>query len=359
MKAYRALKFVALEALALGLGTALATASAQSLEPPQATVVAKIGNESITWAQLLAHGKQPLAAQHAEHELAQLRLDEAGAHQRYNVLEADLGQWLDERALAAEAAVQHSSTDALLAAITPDPVNEPEMRQFYEARKGTNDPGWDIAKSQIGERVQQLLVAQHVEQAHRRYLDGLRALHSISADLPPYRVAMPADGQARGKASAPVTLVEFSDFQCPYCQRAQPVLQALLAMHPDELRLVFHHFPLARLHPNARGAAFAAECARQQQHFWEMHDAMYADQDALSPPQLQATAARIGLEPQAFARCIADPATVRVVDADLKLGASLGVSGTPSLYINGRPVASDPETLERVVGEELAQVRAH
>jgi protein-disulfide isomerase len=369
MTARRSLSLVTLEVLALagllampGHAAAPATAApamaAQPVEPAAGTVVGTIGKETITWAQLLAHGKDALAAQQQLQEQARLHLLEQASHERYGTLEAQLGQWLDDRALAAEAAVQKSTPEALLAAITPDAVNESEMRQTYEARKGANDPPWETARPQVGERVRQFLAAQHVEQAHRRYLDGLRALHGISAQLPPYRVVIPAGGPMRGKAGAPVTLVEFGDFQCPYCQRAQPVVQALLAQHPDDLQLVFHHFPLARVHPNARSAAFAAECARQQGKFWELHDAMYADQDQLAPQPLQATAERIGLDGPAFARCFADPATVRVVDADLKVGAAAGVNGTPSFFINGRPVSSDPASLERVVAEELARRRA-
>jgi protein-disulfide isomerase len=214
-----------------------------------------------------------------------------------------------------------------------------------------------VAEPQIGGRVREILASQHVEQAQRRYLDGLRSLHGISGELPPYRVAMPAGGVMRGKASAPVTLVEFGDFQCPYCQRAQPVVQALLAQHPDDVKLVFRHFPLARVHPNARSAAFAGECARQQGKFWELHDAMYVDQEALAPAQLQATAERAGLDGAAFAKCFANPATVRAVDADLKVGASVGVNGTPAFYVNGRPTSSDAATLAQVIGEELAARR--
>lgn len=376
----RALQRIALELLALALAALLATsasaaapaapaaAAAQAAvaaglaapfaEPAGNTVVGTVGKESISWAQLLAHGKQALAEQQELQEQARLRQLEQAAHERYSTLEAQLGQWLDERALAAEAAVQQSTPAALLAAITPDAVTESQMLAFYEARKGASDPPWESARPQIGERVREFLAGEHLEQAHRRYLDGLRSLHGISAQLPPYRVALPAGGPLRGKADAPVTLVEFGDFQCPYCQRAQPVVQALLAQHPDGLKLVFHHFPLARLHPNARSASFAAECARQQGKFWQMHDALYADQEALDPAKLQATAERIGLDGKSFASCFADPATVRVVDADLKLGASAGVAGTPSFYINGRPVSSDPASLERVLAEELARPRA-
>jgi protein-disulfide isomerase len=356
------LKWLSLElgalALASVIGTAHAAAPAGATGEPAATaVIATIGNEPVTYGQLLARSKEALAAQQQLHEEAQLRLAAQGAHERYDALAAQFTKMLDESALAAEAAVQKNTPEALLAAITPDAVTDAEAQQFYEARKDHGDPPWAVAEPQIGGRVREILASQHVEQARRRYLDGLRTLHGISGELPAYRVAMPAGGVVRGKATAPVTLVEFGDFQCPYCQRAQPVVQALLAQHPDDLKLVFRHYPLARPHPNARSAAFAGECARQQGKFWEMHDAMYADQEALAPAQLQATAERIGLDGAAFAKCFADPATVRVVDADLKVGASAGVNGTPTFYINGRPVSSDAATLARVVSEELAARR--
>lgn len=344
-----------LKTLGLALGTLALAGLAQAGDPAEATVVATIGKESVSFGQLLARSKEALAAQQQQQEEARLRLVEQGARERHAALATQLETLLDDRALGAEAAVQKATPDALLAAITPDPVGDAEVRQFYETRKGAGDPAWAVAEPQIGGRIREILATEHVEQARRRYLDGLRSLHGISGELPPYRVTLPAGNLVRGKATAPVTLVEFGDFQCPSCLQAEPIVASLLAQHPDELRLVFRHFPLARVHPNARGAAFAGECARQQGKFWEMHDAMFADQSALAPPQLQATAERIGLEGAAFARCLADPATVRTVDADLRLGATVGVNGTPTFYVNGRPVPTDRTALTVAISEELAR----
>ena len=158
----------------------------------------------------------------------------------------------------------------------------------------------------------------------------------------------------RGKADAPVTLVVFSDFECPWCAKLEPLLAQLLAANADTVRVVFKHLPLP-MHPQAEPAALAAIAAQRQGKFWEMHDAMFADQSALAPPQLQATAERIGLEGAAFARCLADPATVRTVDADLRLGATVGVNGTPTFYVNGRPVPTDRTALTVAISEELAR----
>jgi protein-disulfide isomerase len=365
MTTRRTLKLIGLEIAALVLASAIgaaraatpAMAAAAADEPAGAMVVGTVGKESISYAQLLARSREALATQQQQQEEARLRLVEQGARERHAALAEQLDKLLDERALAAEAAVQKTTSEALLAAITPEAVGDAQVQEFYESRKGPGDPAWAVAEPQIGGRIREILATDHVEQAQRRYLDGLRSLHGISGELPPYRVVLPAGNLVRGKATAPVTLVEFGDFQCPSCLQAEPIVASLLAQHPDELRLVFHHFPLARVHPNARSAAFAGECARQQGKFWEMHDAMFADQSALAPAQLQVTAGRIGLEGAAFAKCLADPATVRVVDAELRLGASVGVNGTPTFYVNGRPVSGDRAALAIAISEELARKR--
>ena len=143
---------------------------------------------------------------------------------------------------------------------------------------------------------------------------------------------------------AKVTVVEFADFQCPFCGAAAPTVEQVLELYPADVRLVFKHFPLERLHANARPAANAAECARAQGAapdgmFWEMHDLLLAHQGALDATSLAGYAGQIaGLDTAAWQACFDARAYDARVQADVDLGASVGVAGTPTFAVNGEPI---------------------
>ncbi len=160
----------------------------------------------------------------------------------------------------------------------------------------------------------------------------------------------------RGPGDAWVTIVEFSDFQCPYCGAAEPTVQAVLAAYPQDARLVYKHFPLS-FHVNARPAANAAECARAQGDFWEMHDLLFANQAALGASALAGYASQIaGLDTAAWQACFDARQWDSRVMADEALGESLGVPGTPTFVVNGQPYVGLPQDLAAVV--ESARTRA-
>ena len=138
-----------------------------------------------------------------------------------------------------------------------------------------------------------------------------------------------------GPAAAPVTLVEYGDFECLHCGRAYPILRELRGELPETLRLVFRHFPMGWEHPHAAGAAKAAEAAARQGRFWAMHDELYEHQRLLDPDALRAHAEVIGLDLAQFDRDIHDPAVAARVQRDLASGRSSGVRGTPTFFLNG------------------------
>ena len=323
-------------------------------EPAADAVVATVGSEQIHYGQLLERGRDALASQQQEQELQRMRQQEAAARERHVLLESTLSDLLDERALALEAKALQSTPELLLAQVTAEPVTDEECRALYQARKGESDPDWAQVQAQLGPRIRQFLAAQHQEQARRKYLDGLRLKHGIVSTLAPYRATVPTGGAARGPATARVTVVEFGDYQCPHCARAQGIVQGLLLRHAGALRIEFHQFPLERIHPDARNAALAATCARALGRFWEYHDALYADPSNLGLARLQSTAESQGLDGKRFAACIDAPATAQAVADDLRAGAIAGVAGTPAFYVNGRPVPTDADELERVIAEELS-----
>lgn len=139
---------------------------------------------------------------------------------------------------------------------------------------------------------------------------------------------------SKGPDNAPITLVEFSDFQCPYCAMAVPQLQAILTAYPAQVRLVFKEFPL-EIHPQASFAAAAALAAQNQGKFWAMHDALYASRD-LSPPAILEMAKRIGLDTERFRTDLQSTGVQEGITRDVQEGEAAGVDGTPAVFINGQ-----------------------
>jgi len=148
--------------------------------------------------------------------------------------------------------------------------------------------------------------------------------------------------------------VEFSDFQCPYCAQALPIVRQVREEYGDRVRVVFRDFPLS-IHQNAAKAAEAGACAREQGHFWEMHDRLFADQQHLGVDDLKASAKVLGLDSQAFDTCLDSGRYEPTWQAATKEAEAYGVSGTPFFFVNGRilngvvPIA----TFKRVIDEEL------
>jgi protein-disulfide isomerase len=152
-------------------------------------------------------------------------------------------------------------------------------------------------------------------------------------------VAVPLrpDDPARGARSPVVTVVEFSDFQCPFCSRAVPAVAEMEKKHGEHVRVVWKHLPLS-FHPNAMPAALAAEAAREQGKFWEMHDKLFANQASLSDAAYEQYARELGLDIARFQATRAAPATRRRVEDDVAAAAAAGVTGTPTFFVNGEPV---------------------
>jgi protein-disulfide isomerase/uncharacterized membrane protein/peroxiredoxin len=183
-------------------------------------------------------------------------------------------------------------------------------------------------------------------------------------------IQAPADAPVRGAKHAKVAIVELSDFQCPYCKRLAGILRQLLGEYPDDVSLAYVHFPMNQdcttlelkktLHPEACAAAAAATCAGEQGKFWEMHDRLFEVQGSLGTGTYDKLARELGLDTQAFGRCLADPDTIAHIKADSAVGVAAGASGTPAFYVNGRVMAgAQPiEVLRAVVDAELAGNKA-
>jgi protein-disulfide isomerase len=165
-----------------------------------------------------------------------------------------------------------------------------------------------------------------------------------------------AGAPVRGPESAKVTIVEFGDFQCPFCSRVNGTLTQIRDQYPDEVRIIFKHLPL-RIHPQAAGAHAAAEAAHRQGKFWEMHDKIFSNQTDLAPETFVAYAEQVGIDVEQFKKDVGSDAVKKRVDADLREAQKLGVSGTPAFFINGKYIAgAQPfEAFKQRIDEELGK----
>jgi protein-disulfide isomerase len=338
-----------------GWMVAACAAQPEAQEAGGAGVVAEVMGEQITQAQL-----EEKAAAQLQQVDAQLQQCQKQAEQnRYQVLEGNLAQLIEEKMLDAEAAARGVTREELVAAeidAKVAAVTDAEVDTWYtenQARIG-NRP-----KEQIAPQIKQFLAQTRQQEARTAYLGTLEDKYKARVLLEPPRTQVAATGPAKGPENAPITIVEFSDFECPFCSRVNPTLAQVRENYGDKVRIVFRHYPLP-MHPNAQKAAEASLCADEQGKFWEMHDKMFADQKGLAVDSLKAKAAELGLDGDSFNQCLDTSEYAEAVKADLKAGAVAGVSGTPAMFVNGIFIsgAVPYEQVAKVIDEELARKSA-
>lgn len=161
-----------------------------------------------------------------------------------------------------------------------------------------------------------------------------------------------------GSPNATVTIVEFSDFQCPFCKEVQPTLRKLFKEYDSKVRLVFRNYPISSIHPESTNAAIASLCANEQNKFWEYHDKLFekaSEENPLTKKLLEKTASELGLNRRAFDTCFDSKKYLAQVQKDIKDGASYGVDGTPTFFINNKIIFGNQpvETFKEIVDKEL------
>jgi protein-disulfide isomerase len=161
----------------------------------------------------------------------------------------------------------------------------------------------------------------------------------------------------RGKFDAPITIIEFSDFQCPFCQRFHPVAKRIVEEYPDQVRWVYRHFPLDSIHPYARTAAEASECAAEQGAFWKFADGLFENQDRLGNKLYQELAQSLGLNMDQFDQCVSSAKYKDKVQTQYQDGLRVGVTGTPNGFVNDQPLlgALPYEQLKSMIDKLLSQ----
>ncbi|HTS81551.1 MAG TPA: thioredoxin domain-containing protein [Myxococcaceae bacterium] len=270
-----------------------------------------------------------------------------------------LEQMAMERIVKAEAAkASLSEQDYIRKRVDEAPVQPPteaQERQFYDRLKSGGQIPPDATFESLKERIGQALVNQQRQGQMQKVIAELQKQANLKIDLPQPRVQVAAEGPARGPKDAPVTIVEFSDFECPYCGAAHDTVEQVMNTYAGKVRLVYRQFPLS-FHPHAAKAAEASLCAADQGKFWEYHDVLFKDQKKLEPTDLKAHASEVGMDAQKFGQCLDSGEKKKAVDADQAAGLQAGVGGTPAFFINGIFLngAQPLDEFKKVIDGELA-----
>lgn len=256
---------------------------------------------------------------------------------KYGLFTAERGATMkvvDTKLLTDEAAKEHLTADALLKKHVDDQVKDPseEAIRIYYLGAQTEMPYAD-ARPKIVEHVRKLEYKKALED----YMATLRKAADVKITLLPPRLEVAAgNAPSQGSADAPITLIEFADYQCPYCHQMEPTLESVREQYGDKIRFVYKDFPLP-MHQYAQKAAEAALCAGQQGQYWPYHDRLFAgtNPDELQVPGLKKTAVELKLDTAKFDACLDGGTQAAAVTQNINEGKSFGLSGTPTILING------------------------
>jgi len=310
---------------------------------PAGAVVAEVNGAPILASEL---------EQKAAGRLARVRQEE------YEIRRQALDELIADRLIAAEAARRRLSTEALQAREVDAKVallGPAEVEALYEQNKArftgtTRDQAIARIREVMGERAKAERRA-----AWEKELRGAARV-AVRLEAPRTDVTIPLGAPSTGPAGARVTVVEFTDYQCPFCHRAQAVIDELLRRYSGKIRFVHLDFPLDG-HPQAVPAARAARCAGEQGKFWEYHRDLMTAPGTLDPADLERRAAALRLDRSSFETCVTSGRYDGAIQDSLREGDALGVTGTPAYFVNGRMIsgARPLESFTALIDEELAR----
>jgi protein-disulfide isomerase len=316
---------------------------AQSADAPKPKQpVATVGDQTIYDTDL---------ASSAEGQLQSLR------SQEYEIRRKALDNLIEQKILENAAKAKGVTTDQLIQQEVTAKVKDPNddvIQGFYLAQSGRqNKPLDDALKAQLRDAIKQT----QARQLREEYLKSLREESKVVVLLSPPRVQVAHDPKRlRGDEKAPVMIVEFSDYQCPYCHAVEPTVKDLLAKYGDKVSLSYRDFPLSAIHPNAMIAAEASRCAEEQGKFWEYHDQLFAA-SSLEKNSLVEYARNLKLDDKQFESCLTSEKYKADIDKDQQEGRKAGVNGTPGFFINGVFVngAQQKDAFTSVIDDELGR----
>ncbi len=325
----------------IGLAALALTPAAWAAE----ATVATVGGTTITRAQLEAHVRPKLVE--IENE-------------RYEALKDGLDEMIGEELFKQEAKARNVTPEQLEKTEIDAKVAAPtdaEIQKVYDENK--SELG-NASLESVKPRIVEYLKQQKAAERHEAFVGELRGKYKTIVALKPPVVEVATAGRPErgGGQKAAVTIIEFSDYECPFCKRAEQTVEKVMGAYGDKVRLVYRDFPLA-FHAHARGASDAANCAGAQGKFWEYHSKLFASQD-LSPDKLKTLAGDVGLDKPKFEECLAKQEFKAKIDKDIEDGGNAGVTGTPAFFINGRMIsgAQPFEKFKEVIDEELARGKA-
>lgn len=266
-----------------------------------------------------------------------------------------LDQYVEEYILERAASKENVTVDELIKRHTSEAAgvdpSDDALKVYYEGLD-TQEP-FATAKDKIRDYIRQRRIAK----AKAAYLQTLKSEAKVQVELVAPRAEASLKGvPIRGAKDAPVTLIEFADFECPYCQQFEPTLMKLEKEFAGKLAFAYKDLPLP-MHSHAQKAAEAAHCAMEQGKFWEYHDLLFSSRQ-LEVKQLKESARTLNLDGEAFDKCLDSGATAAAIKANLDEATALALPGTPGFFINGRFLEGNVsyDALRNVVNEELARV---
>ena len=287
-------------------------------------VLAMVGDEKITLADVRQRSAGKL--DQIETQYRSIRSD---------IIEAALDSILKDRVLGAEAKKQGKNTEELIAhevGATPNPSDADIEAWYNNNKERMGGRTLDQVRSQIADLLRQ--------QRRKAALDSLQARlnreRKVTVQFQPYRLTFDnGTAPVLGPDNAPVTIVEFSDFQCPFCRAFAPTLKQIQKNFGDKVRLVYRQDPITGIHPFAFKAAEASLCAQEQGKFWELHDLMFGNQEKLAVTDLKEKARTLGMDGKKFDTCLDSGRYVERVQTDMAEALRIGVTGTPAAFVNG------------------------
>ena len=333
-------RFATLLFLSAFFAAACVAQSADTPKPKQA--VATVGDQTIYDTDL---------ASAAEGQLQPLRTQE------YDIKRKALDTLIEQKMLENAAKAKGLTTDQLIEQEVATKVKDPSDEQvegFYLAQAGRlNKPLDDALKAQIRLAIKQT----KTQQLRQDYVKQLRSDSKVVVLLAPPRVQVAYDPKRlHGNANAPVIIVEFSDYQCPYCHAVEPTVKDVLTKYGDKVSLSYRDFPLTAIHSQAMISAEASRCALEQGKFWEYHDQLFTA-SKLEKDDLIGYARNLKLDDKQFDSCLTSEKYKADIEKDEQEGRKAGVNGTPGFFINGVALSgSQPrDAFTRVIDDELAR----
>jgi len=319
----------------------------------QSKPVAVINGETITEEQLQKAAAAALEKleQKRQQFLVTLERDKKSA-----VTDA-LDEMINDKVLTAEAKKRNISVNDLIQQEVDNKVTVPPeeaIRKFYDDNKSVINGSFVETALQI----RNYLMQQNRDRTFDALVAKLRKDYGFKSMIEPDRTQVATQGHpSKGPAGAPVTIVEFSDFECPYCGGLFPTLQKIEENYKDKIRIVYRQFPLSNLHPHAQKAAEASLCANDQNKFWQLHDAMFSDQKNLTVDDLKAKATALSLNAQTFSSCLDSGKYAGAIRDSIAEGSKVGVDGTPAMFINGRFLGGNQpyDEIAKIIDDELVR----